>query len=248
MKSAVVAERRLLCVSPHDVAPATLDDCIGTLAFLDTLRISPVALLVVPDYHGLGRADRDERFCEFLRSRTQRGDEVVLHGYWHRDAASPDRGLRDWFERRVCTAGEGEFSRLDRHAARTRILRGLAVLRSAGMHPSGFVTPAWLISPGTRDALDSLPLQYCATRDFILTLKNDRRIAAPSLVVSSRSPWRRVASPLWNHVRLGCRQQSEVLRAALHPGDIRYPEIRSLWRVLFGHLADRGLATEARVS
>jgi len=38
-----------LSVSLHDVASATLDDCRDTLAFLDDLRVSPVALLVVPD-------------------------------------------------------------------------------------------------------------------------------------------------------------------------------------------------------
>ncbi len=72
---------RLLCVSLHDVAPATLDDCTTTLAFLDGLGLVPVSLLVVPDYHGLGRADRDGRFASFIESRILRGDEIVLHGY-----------------------------------------------------------------------------------------------------------------------------------------------------------------------
>ena len=79
-------EQRRLCVSLHDVAPATIGDCADTLAFLDELRVGPVALLVVPDYHGLGRIDRDEQFCEFLRARELRGDEIVLHGFFHRDA------------------------------------------------------------------------------------------------------------------------------------------------------------------
>ena len=78
--------RRFLCVSLHDVAPGTLQDCGRTLAFLDALRVGPVALLVVPDYHGQGRIDRDDRFCEFLRARARRGDEIVLHGYLHRDS------------------------------------------------------------------------------------------------------------------------------------------------------------------
>ena len=77
--------RRLLCISLHDVAPATLDDCANTLAFLDDLGLGPVALLVVPDYHGLGRADRDGRFALVHR---------VAHPAWRRDrpARLPSHG------------------------------------------------------------------------------------------------------------------------------------------------------------
>ena len=40
------------------------------------MRVSPVALLVVPDYHGLGRADKDAleslplRYCALATSAT----------------------------------------------------------------------------------------------------------------------------------------------------------------------------------
>lgn len=46
---------RALCVSLHDVAPATLADCARILAFLDDLQFGPVALLVIPDFQGTGR-------------------------------------------------------------------------------------------------------------------------------------------------------------------------------------------------
>jgi len=231
----------------HDVAPSTLDDCANTLAFLDNLHLGPVSLLVVPDYHGLGRADRDRRFTAFIESRIVHGDEIVLHGFRHTDCAPPGRGLRDWVSRRIYTASEGEFSHLDFNTARTRILRGLAVLRSAGWHPRGFVAPAWLMSMGTRDALEGLPLQYCSTRDFVIQLGSDRRIPAPSLVVSTRSPWRRILSPLWNNLQLGRRFNSPVLRAALHPRDIRHPRIEALWQRLLGQLTDRAVMTEGQL-
>lgn len=241
------SERPVLCVSLHDVTPATLADCEATVEFLDRQCVGPLALLVVPDYHGLGRVDRDERFCEFLRVRERRGDEIVLHGFWHRDLTTPVRGLRDWLERRVRTDGEGEFSRLDSSVARGRILRGLAVLRSAGWQPRGFVAPAWLMSPGTRDALESLPLQYCSTRDYVVPLPAGDPIPAPSLVMSTRSVWRRALCPVWNGTRLRQRQRAPVLRAALHPGDIRYPRIAGLWRDLLGQLAGRRQLTEGQL-
>ena len=241
------SDRQVLCVSLHDVTPATLGDCAATVEFLDRHHIGPLALLVVPDYHGLGRMDRDERFCEFLRARERQGDEIVLHGFWHRDSDRPFRGLRDWIERRVRTDGEGEFSALDCGAARGRILRGLAVLRSAGWQPRGFVAPAWLMSPGTREALEDLPFEYCATRDYVVPLPAGDPIAAPSLVMSTRSAWRRCLCPLWNGARLRQRQHAPILRAALHPTDIRYPRIADLWRGMFAQLAGRRQLTEGQL-
>lgn len=238
---------RLLCISLHDVAPATLDDCANTLAFLDDLRLGPVALLVVPDYHGLGRVDRDRRFTSFIESRILRGDEIVLHGLRHMDTGPRPRGIREWLTRRLYTDGEGEFGQLDFEAARTRILRGLIVLRSAGWHPTGFVAPAWLMSPSVLCALDETPLQYCATRDAVVVLQSGQRIAAPSLVVSTRAAWRRALSPMWNRALLARHASSRVVRAALHPADLRYPAMERLWRRLFSQLADREVVTEAQL-
>jgi predicted deacetylase len=238
---------RRLCISLHDVAPATLDDCANTLAFLDDLGLGPVALLVVPDYHGLGRADRDGRFASFIDSRIRRGDEVVLHGYRHLDVSPPARGLREWLTRRVYTDSEGEFSQLDLETARTRILRGLVVLRGAGWHPTGFVAPAWLMSAPALRALQRTPLQYCATRDAVVALQSGHRTPAPSLVVSTRSAWRRALSPIWNQAVLERHATSQVVRAAIHPADLRYPAIEQLWRRLFAQLDDREIVTEAQL-
>ena len=239
--------RRYLCVPLHDVAPCTLRECRKTLAFLDALRVGPVALLVVPDYHGQGRVDRDGQFCEFLRARARRGDEIVLHGYLHRDSGGVPCGLGERLERRVYTDGEGEFARLGTKVARARLLRGLAVLRSAGWQPGGFVAPAWLMSPGTRMALEGLPLKYDATRDHVYLLDGERRIAAPSLVVSTRGAWRRALSIPWNCALLGWHCESPVVRAALHPRDLRFGSIEWLWRRLLGQLAAREVVTEGEL-
>ena len=246
-RAAAPCKRRILCVSLHDVAPATLGECRNTLAFLDSLRIGPVALLVVPDYHGQGRADRDDQFCDFLHARLRRGDEIVLHGYLHQDSGSVPHGFGEWLERRVYTDGEGEFARLEADAARARLLRGLAVLRSAGWHPGGFVPPAWLISPGTRLELEGLPLRYYATRDRLCLIGGERRIFAPSLVLSTRSFWRRALSIPVNYAALGQRMNSPVVRAALHPRDVQYASLESLWRKLLGQLAARTVVTEGEL-
>ncbi|MGB5101925.1 MAG: polysaccharide deacetylase family protein [Steroidobacteraceae bacterium] len=239
--------RRLLCISLHDVAPATLEDCANALEFLDELRLGPVALLVVPDYHGLGRADRDLRFARFIDARVRRGDEVVLHGFRHADGAPHGTGPWDWLERRIYTAGEGEFSRLDIDTARMRILRGLAVLRSAGWQTDGFVAPAWLMSEGTIEALEELPLKYFSARDSVTMLASGQKVHAPSLVVSTRAAWRRGLSHVWNHARLRRHERSPILRAAIHPGDLGYTRIELLWRRLLTSLGDRAIVTEGQL-
>lgn len=239
--------RRLLCISLHDVAPTTLDDCINSLEFLDAVGLGPVALLVVPDYHGLGRADRDDRFASFIESRILRGDEIVLHGYHHTDTGPRPRGIREWLTRRLRTDSEGEFSQLDFAAARTRILRGLVVLRSAGWNPTGFVPPAWLVSTSALSALEESPLQYCATRDAVVVLQSGRLIPAPSMLVTPRATWRRAISPMWNQALLERHSASKVIRASLHPADLHFTSIEALWRRLPSQLADRTIVTEAQL-
>ena len=237
-------ERPRLCVSLHDVAPATLEDCRRALDFLDQRCIGPVSLLVVPQYHGRGRADRERRFLDFTRSRVSMGDEVVLHGFTHQDSAAVSAGVRDWLERRVYAAGAGEFSRLDASTARTRILKGLAVLRAAGWSPKGFVAPGWLMSQGTIEALESLSLDYYSTRAAICHLKSERIVTAPSFVVSSRVRGRRALSLVWNNVLLAMQRGAPVLRVALHPADIRYPAVMRLWRSMLEQLSEREIVTE----
>jgi hypothetical protein len=207
-----------LCVAVHDVAPATLADCRALIDFLDALQAGPLSLLVVPDFLGRGRADRDARFVAFIESRRRRGDEVVLHGLRHTDA---------------------EFSALDMATARSRLMRGLAILRSAGWQPRGFVAPAWSMSAGTLEAVEDLPLDYCSTRTELVVLRSGSRIPAPSLAVSTRSTGRRAASLAWNLALLQHNSHRPVLRAALHPSDLRFHSTRLLWQRLLASLLER---------
>src|SRR5579884_1177916 len=110
-----------LCIALHDVAPATWPHCARWLDLLDALGAPPLTLLVVPNFHGRGRIDRDPAFCRAIERRLAGGDELALHGYDHRDAAPAPRGARAWWRRRVLTAGEGEFAALDEAQARERI-------------------------------------------------------------------------------------------------------------------------------
>jgi uncharacterized protein len=235
---------RTLCISLHDVAPATLADCARILGFLDDLQLGPVALLVIPDLHGTGRVDRDRRFMTFVESRILHGDEIVLHGYRHDAGAPQGRGLRAWLARRMRAGLQAEFSSLPFEAARTRLLHGLAILRSAGWQPSGFVAPDWRMSSGTCDALEDLPLRYFSTRDAVTLLGSQQRVPAPTLTIGASAVWGRTPGWSWMRALATLRATNPILRIALHPTDQRNPAFERFWRHLRHRIDDRLVLTE----
>jgi uncharacterized protein len=223
-------------VSLHDVAPDTWPACERLLSMLDPFGV-PVTLLVTPHFHRGRRIDADEAFVRSIRHRVSRGDDVVLHGYFHLDAAGPPTGLREWFLRRVLTASEGEFAAIDAAEARRRIAVGAGLLQAAGLQPAGFVAPAWLLGAGAREALAESALAYTCTRDVLYALPSFEAVRAPSLVYSTRAAWRRVASRHWNRRRLAMLSSEPRLRAALHPADAAHPAVLDDWTSLLGTLA-----------
>src|SRR3569623_1658441 len=110
-RCAPMAEQAL-CVSLHDVAPATWPACRRLLAMLDGIGQLPVRLLVVHDNNNRGCVDNVAAFVRAIEARRARGDEVVLHGYHHLDERLTGSQPLDWLQRRVYTAGEGEFAAL----------------------------------------------------------------------------------------------------------------------------------------
>src|SRR5260221_7700214 len=112
---------RQLCIAVHDVAPATWPQCEALLDMLDAFGAPRVTLLVVPDWHSTGRIDAAPQFIAAIERRRARGDEIALHGYFHRDDSPAPRGPSARLRRRVLTAGEGEFADLPCDIAEARL-------------------------------------------------------------------------------------------------------------------------------
>jgi predicted deacetylase len=222
---------RFLCVSLHDVAPATWTSCLRLLSMLEEIGRVPLTLLVVPEYHGKGRIDTDTSFLRRLEERLLLGDEVALHGYYHLDDG-PTKGYWDRLQRRLYTAGEGEFAALGAEAARARLERGVKLVERLGWPVKGFVAPAWLLGPGAQAALQELPFQYTTTLRRIYRMPSWTHTTAQSLVYSTRSPWRRIVSRAWNDRLFHRSRNDSVLRISLHPEDARYPGVMGHWRSL----------------
>lgn len=154
-------ERPMLCVSIHDVAPATWADCLRLAQAIRAVADIPLTWLVVPHYHF--RPERSPTMERSLDGAQARGDELALHGYSHLDTEGARGGLRERFLRNVYTRREGEFAALSQAEARRRIDLGLAWFAERGWTPKGFVPPAWLLGEGAWRALRDGPFDYTTT-------------------------------------------------------------------------------------
>ncbi|WP_269633386.1 polysaccharide deacetylase family protein [Pelomonas sp. BJYL3] len=217
---------RLLAAVIHDVAPSSWSDCRSLIDQLDEMGIRPLSLLAVPRFHG---SPRDPAFERWLLQRAEAGDELVLHGYDHRDPLLP-RGGWQRVKRLWYTHGEGEFSALPYAEARRRLTAGRRWMESLGVRPAGFVPPAWLMSAGSWEALREQPLLYTCTLRQVVLLPHGPTLSAMAQVWSARSASRRLASAWWNAALLSLQAERPLLRLELHPLDARHASARRSWQ------------------
>lgn len=155
------ADAQMLCVSIHDVAPATWADCLRLVEAVRAVADVPLTWLVVPHYHFRPEQSPGMEAC--LNVALERGDELALHGYSHLDTEAAGGGLRSRFLRTVYTRREGEFAALTEAEARRRLELGLEWFAARGWTPTGFVPPAWLLGAGAWRALRDAPFDYTTT-------------------------------------------------------------------------------------
>jgi len=151
---------QMLCVSIHDVAPATWSDCLRLVEAVRAVADIPLTWLVVPHYHFRPEPSPAMEAC--LNVALERDDELALHGYSHLDTEAGG-GLRARFLRNVYTRREGEFAALTEAEARRRLDLGLDWFAARGWTPAGFVPPAWLLGEGAWRALRDAPFTYTTT-------------------------------------------------------------------------------------
>lgn len=154
-------DEHMLCVSIHDVAPATWSDCLRLVEAVRAVADIPLTWLVVPHYHF--RPEQSPAMEACLNVVLERSDELALHGYSHLDTEAGSGGLGTRFLRNVYTRREGEFAALTEVEARRRIELGLDWFAARGWTPTGFVPPAWLLGEGAWRALRDAPFAYTTT-------------------------------------------------------------------------------------
>jgi hypothetical protein len=212
-----------LLVSIHDVTPA-FAPAVGRLWTLCAERRIVPALLVVPNWHGEWDLSRHPEFVRWLRERAAAGAEIVLHGERHDEAGLPrtraDR-LRAWGR----TAREGEFHGLDREAARERIERGAALLRMLGLHPVGFIPPAWLAREDGYAAVADAGLGFSEDEGAIRFYPGGHRVRSPAVRWSTRGRLRPWGSVVVARGRWRLQRRKHYPRLAFHPQDLGHPGV-----------------------
>lgn len=224
-----VTQGAALLVTIHDVTPA-LQGRVKTLWALCAERGIIPGLYVVPDWHGGSPIEGDAAFVQWLRDRAADGAEIFLHGERHDEIGLP-RTWRDELRAFGRTNKEGEFLTLDYDAARARIDRGIARLRSLGLAPIGFVPPAWLAKRATHDAVRDAGLAVSESDSAIFVHARRATIASPVLRWSARGAFRSYGSVLQERIRWRTQRRTPVMRIALHPADLDHPAVERNMRV-----------------
>lgn len=212
-----------LCVSIHDVAPATWPLCLRLLEAVHAVAPIPLTWLVVPRYHGdATRSLALEAQLSYFRTQ---GHELALHGYTHRDDAPLAGGLLDTLRRSLYTRHEGEFAALSALEAAQRLMRGAEWFARRGWPLGGFVAPAWLLSDGAWQVLRLSPFVYTTTYSHFHALAEGQAVRSPSLVYTARNRLGRFCSPPVARLLARSLEMAPLVRLSLHPRDALYPRL-----------------------
>lgn len=238
---------RSLVVSIHDASPLTLEPVQEILSRLATIGLPVCSLLVIPHHHRRTHFLDSEPFCEWLQARHRAGDEIVLHGYYHRRDRKGDESLRDRVATRIYTADEGEFYDIPGADALRIAGDGRQELRRLGLNPKGFIAPAWLLGDQAEKAIEMLGFDYTTRLRTVIDLAEGRTYQAQSLVWSVRSFLRRRISLRWNRSLFERQRKAPLLRISIHPVDLAHPKIwRQIEDLIQRALADRTPLTYER--
>ena len=222
----MTAARRLLA-SIHDVTPYHLDrlDRLGPIVE-QTVGAGRYALLVVPDFHRSGLIRDNMAFARRLRSWSEAGCEIFLHGFTHLDDVQhTSRAARLKAER--MTAGEGEFLGIGYSEAATRLEQGQTMLEDMiGAPVAGFIAPAWLYGPDSLKAITDRGFTVVEDHFRVWNPQTGTVLArGPVLTYASRSPMRLASSLLWSRLATIALARAKTVRFAVHPHDVDSPAL-----------------------
>ncbi len=221
------SDRKLLLASIHDVSPR-FEGEIDRLAdrFEGLLGAPRFTMLVVPDFWGRAPLSGAPAFRAKLRRWSERGVEMLLHGWHHRDD-SRHEGRFASFKARHFTAGEGEFLGLGRTEALRRMCEGRFLLEDIlGKPVTGFVAPAWLYGDGARSALRDAGFAFAEDHFRVWRPSDDEILChGPVVTWASRSRVRQASSLGFAALARLVLSPLPVARIAVHPGDAGVPAI-----------------------
>ena len=182
-------------------------------------------MLVVPDHWGTSPLADDRAFRARLRNWSDRGVEMFVHGWYHRDTAEHTGAAR--LKARYMTASEGEFLGLSEQEAHRRMADGKALVEDAiGREAAGFIAPAWLYGEGARAALRASGFALAEDHMRVWRAADEAPLAkGPVITWASRSTARTASSLVVASLGRHALKLLDTVRVAVHPGDISKPSI-----------------------
>ena len=216
--------QRLLLASIHDVSPRFESEVDRLVDLLRPHVGDRLAMLVVPNHWGNAPLIAGSAFATRVRGWAERGFEMFLHGFFHRDEQR-HRDAADRFRARHLTSGEGEFLGLTRREASDRIKAGRTLIEDViGRPVSGFVAPAWLYGDGALEALREERMTLAEDHFRVWSPMSGQSLAhGPVITWASRTKLR-LASSLIAAATLR-RLPMDVMRVGVHPADVRHPRL-----------------------
>lgn len=183
-----------------------------------------LAMLVVPNHWGEAPIRAGSPFASRLRTWSDQGIEMFLHGFYHRDEGGHE-GAGNRLKSRLMTASEGEFLGLSREDAADRIAKGRSLIEDViGRKVDGFVAPAWLYGEGTIAALHDAALPLAEDHFRVWSPVTGEKLAGGPVITWASRTRMRLASSLAAAAALR-HAPLKVLRIGVHPPDVRHPAL-----------------------
>jgi predicted deacetylase len=205
-----------IAVSIHDVAPATLDQCVELRQMLLDRGVDRATLLAIPFPGGRPFDEVSPEMLDWLLERSGAGDEVAQHGCRHCQLRS------GWPARQFVARAQGgraaEFVGLDPGETVQAVTGGRELMTAAGLEPRGFVAPAYAYTRTLRRELDRAFDWWAGLWRVHRRLLPDDPITSPALGLGTSTWLKRVTSP--SLVGAASLRARRLLRFDLHPADL----------------------------
>ena len=217
---------KLLLASIHDVGPRFEREVDQLAQLLSGILGGPkFAMLVVSNHWGEAPLASAPAFQRRLRDWADQGVEMFVHGWFHKDLAAHSGAAA--FKAKHLTAGEGEFLGLSREVAAQRMADGRKLIEDAiGRPVAGFIAPAWLYGDGARAALAASDFALAEDHLRVWQPASGRVLAkGPVITWASRSRPRQLSSRFFAGLARHALHPQQVVRVAVHPGDVTVPAL-----------------------
>ena len=231
---------KLLLASIHDVGPRFEREVDQLADLLGGILGGPkFAMLVVPDHWGEAPLASALAFQRRLRDWAEQGVEMFVHGWYHKDLA--EHSGASAFMAKHMTAGEGEFLGLSQAVAAQRMVDGRKLIEDAiGQSVAGFIAPAWLYGDGAREALAASDFAMAEDHLRVWQPASGRVLAkGPVITWASRSKPRQLSSRFFAGLARHALHPQQVVRVAVHPGDVTVPALLASITSTFSAFAAR---------